>query len=388
MRYVILGTAANIVCSLPIFLLGAMAVQMRSELGFSALALGAAVSLFRLTQAFAATVVGKRVDRYGATRSLRAAIILTQVACAGIAVFAASWLALVSWMGLSAVAKSMAQPAANRLLVNNIPLRRRGTAVGLKQAASPLAAMLAGIAVPVVAVTVGWRWAYVLVAVMGFGVLGYTFRHRPAQPRQNSQRPAKTERLRLRGPLIPLVVAFATGNAASSTIPAFWVDFAVSSGFSVAHAGLLLSLASLAAICARVISGLMCDRIVSGHMFLSSALLATGAIGFGFLSMSTGSGDVRAVAGVILAQGGAWGFSAALWYSALRLYPDSPGQVTGILSVGSLVGSSAGPLLFGFVVEIASYSVAWRAATLLGLLASAAMAVTARSAESERLEQP
>jgi len=378
-RYVVVGTAANIVCSLPLFLVGAMAVQIRADLDFGAFALGAAVSIFRLVQAAAASVLGTRVDRWGATASLRAAIIGAQVACAGIALFTASWLGLVGWMCLAAIAKSMAQPAANRLIVNNIPLRRRGTAVGLKQAASPLAAMMAGLAVPVIATTIGWRWAYIFVIILGVGVIVFNRQALPAAKKRNRQPRDPGAPLRVRGIVLLLTVAFATGNAASSTIPAFWVDFAVVTGFSPESAGLILAAASGVAIAARVLSGLTCDRLMSGHMRLCSALLGVGAAGFLGLAFAPSEPGVHAAISVLLAQGGAWGFSAALWYSALRAFPDQPGRITGILAVGSLIGSSAGPLVFGFIVETLSYAVAWGAAAALGIAASVGMAAAART---------
>lgn len=49
---------------------------------------------------------------------------------------------------------------------------RRGFAFGVKQSAVPLTAMLAGLAVPVFAVTVGWRWAFGAAAALGLFALG------------------------------------------------------------------------------------------------------------------------------------------------------------------------------------------------------------------------
>ena len=49
------------------------------------------------------------------------------------------------------------QPASNDLIARAVSSTRHGLAYGTKQAAIPLATMVAGIAVPVVAIPLGWR---------------------------------------------------------------------------------------------------------------------------------------------------------------------------------------------------------------------------------------
>ena len=51
------------------------------------------------------------------------------------------------------------QPDAGRA---RCPPSRLGLSFGIKQAAIPIATLLAGVAVPTVALTVGWRWAYLI----------------------------------------------------------------------------------------------------------------------------------------------------------------------------------------------------------------------------------
>ena len=58
----------------------------------------------------------------------------------------------------------MGQLASNTSLSRQVPAGRQGLSFGVKQAAIPVSTLLAGAAVPVVALTVGWRWAFVLAA--------------------------------------------------------------------------------------------------------------------------------------------------------------------------------------------------------------------------------
>lgn len=63
------------------------------------------------------------------------------------------------------------QLASNLTLSRYVPAHRLGLSFGIKQAAIPLATLLAGAAVPAVALTLGWRWAYGIGAVLALAAL-------------------------------------------------------------------------------------------------------------------------------------------------------------------------------------------------------------------------
>src|SRR5205823_1137887 len=69
---------------------------------------------------------------------------------------------------------------SNLTLARSVPAHRLGLSFGVKQAAIPLATLLAGAAVPAVALTVGWRWAYVIAA--GLAVLALVGAPRAGEP--------------------------------------------------------------------------------------------------------------------------------------------------------------------------------------------------------------
>ena len=58
------------------------------------------------------------------------------------------------------------QPSANLMLVTHIDAERLGFALATKQSGMPAGALLGGAAVPAIALTVGWQWAYVAGAVI------------------------------------------------------------------------------------------------------------------------------------------------------------------------------------------------------------------------------
>jgi MFS family permease len=159
-RPILVAVAVVTAGVLPPFLLGGLAVQVREELEFGAGALGLAVAAFFGFSALMSAVVGRVVERIGSHRGMRLAAAGSALALLGVALFARSWSGLVVCLMFGGLAEAVAQPAANLSLAREVPARRQGLSFGIKQAAIPIAALLAGLTVPTLAVTVGWRWAF------------------------------------------------------------------------------------------------------------------------------------------------------------------------------------------------------------------------------------
>jgi MFS family permease len=110
----------------------------------------------------------------------------------GLAVLAAapSTLWLLARLALAGVPTALSQPAANELLMARVAPQRRGFAFAVKQSAIPVSTLLAGLAVPVVALTIGWRWAFLFAAVLGLLTVAAVPRmrwHRPTAPPRTSR---------------------------------------------------------------------------------------------------------------------------------------------------------------------------------------------------------
>jgi MFS family permease len=163
-------TSCITLAAIPVFLLGALAIFIRDELHFSETQLGIAASLYYLGAALSAVLGGRLVERVGERRGIALASLGTTLAMLGIAVLADSWADVVAGMMLAGVAHGCALPATNLGLARRIPPGRRGIAFGVKQSSGTLATLLAGAAVPALALTIGWRWAFAVVGVAGVPV--------------------------------------------------------------------------------------------------------------------------------------------------------------------------------------------------------------------------
>lgn len=92
---------------------------------------------------------------------------------------APSYSMLLLALALGGVANSLAQIGTNGTLAQVVPRHRRGLAFGVKQAAIPAATLLAGFALPVVGLTLGWRASFA--AAAGLAVFYIAFVPRPTQ---------------------------------------------------------------------------------------------------------------------------------------------------------------------------------------------------------------
>lgn len=361
---------ATIASVLPTFLIGALAVQLRADLEFSAAGLGIAVAAFGAGGAIASLPLGWVSERLGAEWSMRMGTAVTAAAMLTIAVLVRSWAALVVVLFLAGMANAIVQPAANLFLVRAVDPARLGLAFGIKQGAIPAATLLAGLAVPAVALTVGWRWAFVAAAAIAAAAALIV----PTAPRPEPRPGGKARRREgdvAMKAMIILAVGSGLGAAAAGTIGTFLVDSATDAGVDNGTAGLLLAFGSIIGMSTRLTSGVRADRRGGGHLRVVWQMLAVGALTYAGLAIDEPLAFF--IAGPI-AFASAWGWPALFHLSIVRRNPAAPAAATGITQTGTLIGVLAGPLLFGAVAEAVSYRAVWLGAGACSLAAAATIA--------------
>ena len=382
-RATIIAGGATIVGVLPMLLTGALAVQLTTQLGFGAAGLGLVIASFRGTSAAATLFLGRVADRLGASVSLRLATALSAISGIGIATTARSWGTLVAWMVASGIALALAQPASNRLVVNAVPPERQGLAFGLTKSSPPGASMLAGLSVPLIALTVGWRYSYWIAAGLAVVVHLLIGRRSPAARRAGRIRPKPI--VRDPGTIAIFGLAFGIGNFATAVMPAFYVTAAVRAGTSAQIAGTLLATASAAAILARIGTGYASDRMASGHLRLCAKMMAAGAVGLALL-MTQQPGFMAA--GLLIGLSGAWGLNSVFWFAVMRAYADTPGTTTGMVATAGHGGAALGPIVFGIVAQTISFGAAWAVASIMAVMASFVLLLASRRLEGRAAATP
>ncbi|MFI7604782.1 MFS transporter [Micromonospora sp. NPDC049366] len=361
----------TIACVLPVFLVGGLAVQLEADLGFSPAGLGLAVSLYFGVGALASVPSGALAERYGPAVVARTGILLSAACLLAVAVLARSYAVLLGLLALAGIANALGQLASNAALARHVPPRRQGLSFGIKQAAIPVSTLLAGAAVPTIALTAGWRWAFAVAACVALAAL-------PAVPRREARpdrRAGGARAGRGTGALVVIGVAATLAAGAANALGTFVVDSSVDRGLAPGLAGLTLTLGSAVCVAARVGAGWLADRRSGGHVALIAGMLVVGAGGLGLLAVA---GPVSLVVGVVLGFGLGWAWPGLMNFAVVRLHPQAPAAATSITQTGVYAGGCLGPLCLGAIAARIGYSAMWSTAAVSMIVAAALMLTGSR----------
>lgn len=353
-RVIAVAAAVSAIAILPKFLTGAFAVQLQAELGFGPTALGTATGLFILARAMLSRPLGGLVDHLGSVRGMWLSVSGGLLVAIAFLVLVRSWLALAVILTLAGGMQAITQPAVNRFVTRFVPAARLGFAFGIKQSGPPAAAILAGLAVPVFALTIGWRWAFA--ASAGLAAIMLLLLPRPNTPRGQRRRATPTAGSAPGVSLGMLTFGVSFVMATINAMQTFIVAGGVAIGMAPGLAGLLLSLGGVTAIAVRVMAGIRADRRGGDHFAFVVRLLAGSSLGFVLLAV--GHPIVYLVA-MLMVYGTVWGMNGVLFLAVVQTRPAAPGTASGTVIAGGSIGGFLGPVLFGAVVEHLGYRWAW-----------------------------
>lgn len=385
------AVAATTIGTLPVFLLGALAVLVRADLGFSESQLGGAASAFFASSAVASVPAGRAAQRWGARATTVTGTALAGIALAGVALAVGSWPPLVALLVVGGAGNALAQIGSNLGLAQHVPPERQGLAYGVKQSAIPTATLLGGLAVPVVGLTIGWRWAFGVAAIapVAYALLaprdvppGAVALHGVAAagapsaghragggpPRRAGGRPARPRTDTPTRALVVLACGVGTAAAGANAFGAFLVESAVDVGLAPGTAGLVFAAGSAVGIAGRLLAGWRADHRDGRHLPVVAGQLAVGSVGLALLAVASAAWGPGAattalvILGTLLGFGLGWSWPGLFTFAVVRLNRGAPAAATSITQAGVFAGGALGPLAFGTTVELASYTAAWAGA--------------------------
>ncbi len=396
-RVTALGVVATLAVILPAFLTGAMAVQVRAGLSMTESEIGLAIGAFFVGSAAGSMILGRLAERLGPLAAVRLGLVVTAATDLAIAAAASGPRSLLAMLLVAGTANALTQPAVNLLLVRAVDPRRLGLIMALKQSGMPAAALVGGLAVPLVALTVGWRAGYLMatvVAVIALALSGAarsgpgTSSSRPPDHRRGRNRPVPEDEGR--GVAVAPVVAKpdlgwrmlwlmaavgVLGGGAANILVGYLVSGAVAAGVSPGPAGLLLTFGSALGIASRLANGWAADRASFDVLLRVILLFAIGTFGALGLMVNTPIAYLLATP-VVFAAGWAWpGLFNLVVVNANR---SAPAAATGVTQTGVYVGSLIGPVVAGLIIERSGYGATW-------LLTAASLAGAAMLAAAVRL---
>lgn len=363
---VALGTMCS---AFPVFLTGALGVQLRDEVGLSATEIGLSMGASFTVAALLSAPMGRLAERLGPRRGFRTGLITSLVSMLALAAFARSFWQFALLLGLAGTGNALNQPSANLMLVTHIDAERLGFALATKQSGMPAAALLGGASVPAIALTVGWEWAYVAGATIACAAIVGFPRDRGDRSVRNTSTTASGAKRSARPDLgLGLLVLYATvgmlGATSAGAMVGFITSGAEASGLDPGLAGLVLSLGSLVGIVSRLAQGWQVDRFGILPIQRLTWLFGLGGLGVLLLAVDV---PLTYVIAPIPAFAFGWAWPGLFNLSVVRNNPSAPAAATGISQIGVFVGAALGPALGGVIIDNGSYRLLWLfgASTLL-----------------------
>lgn len=361
------AVVATVSTVLPGFLIGALSVQVTADIPVSAAVYGWGLGSFFGAAMVGSILLGRLAQRFGALRMMTGALALSAAVQLTLAAAATSFAAVVGLLVVAGLCNAANQTSVN-LALAEARLSRLGLAVSIKQSGMPTATLLAGFAVPSLAVTVGWRWAYVASAAFALASLAVVRAAVGSSPQVTSTRASKPDSSPTELVMAALVGALLAFGAGS--LNAWGVSSGVDAGLGEGVAGLFLSLGAAVGITLRLISGWLSDTMRARPFFVGGVTAIAGAVGMVGLSLRSPSVHVAAL---LLALGGGWIWPVFTNFGIVRANPTAAGAATGITQMGIYVGVFVGPLITGWLIENSGYQAMWlvvAAASLVGALVS------------------
>jgi predicted MFS family arabinose efflux permease len=357
---VLLLGAAMVTSTLLQGALGVLSRFILDEFGITRSQFGLVFSVYSVVGGLSALYIGTLADKN--TRMVMLGLFLLAGASIAGAAIAPTYVLLVVAVLVGGFALGAGNPVTNRVIAERVSVARRGLVIGIKQAGPPLGLFIAGIALPIIAVSVGWRWALSTAVIVPAVGLAGTFALMPRGSGVESP-PTRVSDLdhRVRFIVYSLTVIGAAVSVANSAAIAFLPLFAQEDlSMTPTLAGAVAAIMGLAGVVGRILWGGYAPRFKKP----SSALLVMSifsALSFAAIASSTALGSFWLWIGAI---GG--GASVLAWHAIAylvivnRVEMAAVGRASGIMHMGSTFGFAAGAPLAGLLLDVSnSYVLMW-----------------------------
>ncbi|MFB7558700.1 MFS transporter [Streptomyces brevispora] len=354
---------------------GALVFAIREDFAFSASDVGFSFAGFYLASAVVAQFAGRLMARWSQLTLIRLGLALCAAVTVTVALWSGRW-QLFAAAGICGAANGLSTPAVNLLIARVVPSHRRGLAFGVRMSAVPGGASLAALAAYfVVGHGHDWRAVYAgyavlcLLTIAAMGWIGPSARSSPEAPQSSAPWDGPGEARGL-GLLATAGLLAASGGA---VLPPFLVEGMVHGGTTPGAAAIFLAVGSWLGMGARIVVGVVSDRLPRPQLHLTGVVLSLMAGSFGMLGLALGEGAVVVGAAAVVTFGLGWAWPGLLHHAAIQMYPYHLVRTTTRLQSGTFLGGLLGPAVFGLAVTHVSFTWAWLGSSVV--MAFAAVAV-------------
>ena len=371
---------------------------IRKELGLSISQMGVLLSAFLWPYAFALLVAGGLVDRWRPRRMLTSAMIVWSIA-QGLAGFIVSFGQFLAARALLGIGEAPMFPTAARVVKDWYHEGDQALGVGIWNGAPALGTAFAPALLTPIMLVFGWRWMFVLMALVGFVFAGIWFavyrdfdatrldhadRHYlyggQEAPAIHAVRASAWARLFRFRTTWGLILGF-FGNVYIGWLFIAWLPgyLEIQRHMSIPKTGFVASVPFLFGLVGSILVGWLADRLTKrGLTAIGSRKLLT-VIGLAIMGCATfvaaeTPSNLIAVTSISVAIFFGFGSSGTSWSLANAAAPPSYAASLGaIMDFGGFIGGALAPLVTGFVVQATgSFTPALLVAGVIGLLSAAA----------------
>ncbi len=375
--------------SLPVLILGTYAAQFSATYRLGSAELGLYISLFFGIGALTSFLAGRwaRSQDWLLITMLAGVLSLFVALSLAWSPFGESKWALASSMMVGGFAFAIAAPTATRAILGSVPVGRSGLWFGVKQAGVPVAAVVCGLSLWLVAEPLGWRVGIVSccsVIMLNLAVSQIIRLQRHASIKKSSGPPVTGVLEELHGgskvrpfgshpseansltrppklpiqraPLFLIAIAVMCACVLVSASQTFFIVSASSRGVALGTAGALLAIGSAVGVIFRILFGVWTDRKGLREFRVVSLLLLLGVLGALCLAIP-GITPVFVGGTFIFAFG--WGWQGLFHLGLVKAAPEDPTVATGIGMTGAALGMTVGAPFFGAASSEWGYSEAW-----------------------------
>ena len=329
---------------------------------------------------------GQLVARHGALMLFRSMLLLTAAAVL-LLVLVATPLALIAMAFFVGAASGPMNPTGSQVLARVTPDSQRALVFSLKQCATPAGGVLAGIALPTIMLATNWQVS--MTVVIGLAMLFALFASFPEPDSVTVGSSSSSNRFSLRKTFASITQVWEQPDLRSLTIAAVGLAAAQMAlttylvvylwrevGFTEAAAGLVFAGLHISGISARIVLGLIADRLTSART-LMVYLCVVLAVALLLVSQFTEHWSLVVVYGVVFAAGGSGNGWVGLYYAEIaRLTPvEQVAEITGASQFFTYIGLLVGPVVFAALLSLTdSFRVTFLFFSAMILLAGLALA--------------
>lgn len=370
-----------------IFIVSVLASTFIEEFDLSRFELGLIGSLNTAVGALTAPATGRLTDRIGARLSSVTAQLIAAGGLTMVALSQSVWMLVIAATILG-IPQGWGNPTTNALIAERVEPGRRGTITGIKQSGVTLGVFLAGLTLPAMAETFGWRGAigtYAgIFAVVALAPLLLPARVAPFATTDDATRRTESKPYDMRAVWLIALYAFLMGTSGGA-ISRFLALFAEEeAGMSNSTAGLVVALSGLGGMASRIVAGKLAEhRIAPLKLLTILAVIATGVSALLMITLDVGAWVLWAVAALFAIGHTAWN-AVAMLAIILGVPRAQAGRASGAVMVGFLGGLAVGAPIAGLTIDATgSYQPVWVATLVLAAGAAVVASFARRTAVAD-----